>query len=396
MTGRKILYICYEDISGYNGAIRHIMEIVRGLSRRGHHVDLCVPKLTGKSFKLNLESDIGIRFIPTICLPVIRPISYIFLSLMFLPLFFIMLRPDVVYIRDIKFTVLPVLLSRIYGIPCILEVNGLLDEELKVRKVAPWIFKILVGFHRWNLIKADHIITVTKSIKSEIICQCGVDGKKISIITNGVDLESFRPENPVAARQRRGLSESYQYIGFVGGFFPWHGLDQLIEAVPYILERRPRVRFVIVGSGPMESAFKKMISKRKLTRAFVLTGSVPFDTVSDYISSFDVCLVFFKRVRKDPGDPIKLYEYLACGKPVVASNVPGYGDVVESVQAGISVNSEDPVAITEAILKLLSDGGLRKKMGENGYAKARKCYGWENKVRETEVVIKRVLKNSNV
>lgn len=387
----KILYICYEDISGYNGAIRHVTEIVRELSRNGHQIDLCVPKLGRKSSGLNEEANVRIRYIPTITLRGICPLIYLFLSLFCLPWLYLWLRPDIVYIRDIKFTVLPVLLAKIYKIPCVLEVNGLMDETIKIRKVAAWTFFILDAFHRWNLRKTDHIITVTKGIKKEMVGRYGVGAEKISIITNGVDLKRFRPVSRREARKKAGLSQVYKYVGFVGGLFPWHGLDQLVKAVPYVLKEEPRARFVIVGSGLMETPLKAMVAQQGLDEAFIFAGSVPFDAVPGYINSFNVCVVFFKRVRRDPGDPIKLYEYLACGCPVVASNVVGYGDVVESIGAGISVDSEDPIAMAEAIITLLGNSKEAEKMGRKSFEKARACFGWDKKVEETEQLMREVL-----
>jgi glycosyltransferase involved in cell wall biosynthesis len=233
---------------------------------------------------------------------------------------------------------------------------------------------------------------VTKGIKNELIRRYGVSTNRISIVTNGVDLERFRPINRAKAQQKTRLSPLYNYVGFVGGLFPWHGLDHLVEAAPHVLKKEPQTWFVIVGSGLMEVRLKKMVAKRKLDQAFIFTGMVPFDAVPMYVNSFDVCIVFFKRVRKDPGDPIKLYEYLACGRPVVASNVPGYGDVVGSIGAGISINSEDPIATSEAIVRLLKNRRKAEEMGRKGFAKAQVCFSWAKKVDETERIMMEVLK----
>ena len=388
----KILYICYEDITGYNGAIRHISEIIKGLSRNGHQIDLCVPKLSKKPAELVSGSKVGLRYIPTIPFRFFRPFSYLAISFFFLPYLYLRFRPDIVYIRDIKFTVLPVLLARLSNIPCVLEVNGLMDEAVKIRRVTPWTFRILNTFHRWNIRRASHIITVTKGIKNEILRRYGITNEKISIINNGVDLTQFSPMDKKEAKKKVGLSQSYKYVGFVGGLFPWHGLDQLIEATPHVLKNEPHARFVVVGSGLMESSLKKMISKRKLDQKFIFTGPVPFHMVPYYINSFHVCVVFFKKVRNDPGDPIKLYEYLACGRPVVASNVPGYGDVVDSTKAGTSVNSADSIATAEAILELLRDDDKADYMGKKGLQKAQASFSWEKKVKETEQVLTKLVR----
>jgi glycosyltransferase involved in cell wall biosynthesis len=395
MMKLTILYICYEDISGYNGAIRHVTEIIKGLSRNRHHIDLCVPKLGKKPPVLNETPNIRLRHIPTLPVRIGRPLSYLFVSLLYLPWLYLWLRPDIVYIRDIKFTVLPVFLAKMCKVPSILEVNGLADEAEKIRKVGAWTVSVLNAFHRWNLRNADRIVTVTRGIKREMVRRYGVDANKISIITNGVDLRRFRPIKREEASKRAELSRAYKYIGFVGGLFPWHGLDHLVAAAPHILQEEPLARFVIVGSGLMEARLKAMVARRQVEHTFIFTGSVPFDAVPDYINSFDVCAVFFKRVRKDPGDPIKLYEYLACGRPVVASNVMGYGDVVTSIGAGISVDSEDPIATARGILKLFKNRTRAEKMGRKGFEKAQTCFGWEKKVEESEQVMRELIRSCN-
>jgi glycosyltransferase involved in cell wall biosynthesis len=387
----NILYICYEDISSYNGATRHITEIANRLSANGHLISLCVPKLDRKTSGLTMKSNVILRLIPTIPFRIVRPLSYFVISFFYLPYLYFRLKPDIVYIRDIKFTILPVLLSRLNNVPCILEVNGLLDEALNVRRVSAWTFWILNTFHRWNIRNAGHIVTVTNGIRKEILLRYGISNEKISIINNGVDLTQFSPMDKKLAIKKTGLSQAYKYIGFIGGLFPWHGLDQLIEAAPHVLKNEPRARFVIVGAGLMEQRLKKMLSFRNLQRKFIFTGSVPFHMVPSYINAFDVCIVFFKKVRKDPGDPIKLYEYLACGRPVVASDVPGYGDIVKSANAGISVNSSDPIVTAEAILKLLRDNDKANDMGKRGLQKAQESFSWEKKVRETEQIMGTVL-----
>lgn len=390
MKKLKILYICYEDISGFNGAIRHVTEIVNGLFRNGHHVTLCVPRINYEASEHDFDK-VHLSYIPTISLPGIRPLSYILFSLLYLPWLFFKVRPHIVYIRDIKFTILPTLLAALHRLPCILEVNGLMDESAKIRKVKAATYKTLTAFHKWNLRRASHIVTVTPGIKDELISRYGVAREKISIIANGVDLQRFKPTPMSEARTRVGFALEDKYVGFVGGLFPWHGLDQLVEAAPYILEKVPSARFVIVGSGMMEKDLQDMVAGRNLDHAFVFTGSVPFDSVSDYVNSFNLCVVFFKKVRKDPGDPIKLYEYLACGRPVVASDVRGYGDLVEKIGAGCSVSSEDSIATANVIIKLLQDDNQAETMGQRGAQEARKSFGWDKKAQETEKIIYELL-----
>jgi len=383
----KILYICYEDIAGFNGATRHINEVVKGFSNRNNKVNLCVPFIWRKKPKLDFGSNTKLRYIITVPIKGLKPISYVIASFIYMPFIYVKFRPDIVYIREIKFTIFPVLLAKLLDIPCVVEVNGLIDEVEKVKSASMLLLKVLKSFHRWNLNSANHIITVTSGIKKEMVSLYGLKEDKITIITNGVDISKFKPIKKTEAILQTCLKKGYKYVGFVGGLFPWHGLDQLINAAIYAIENGEKIRFVIVGSGRLEYRLKQMVHNYKLEEKIIFTGSVPFDKVPYYINSFDICIVFFKKVRKDPGDPIKLYEYMACGRPIIASNVRGYGDVVEFYKSGVSVNSEDPKVTGRKIKQLLEDKSKAKKMGANGFKNAIKFFNWKDKIATIEELL---------
>jgi len=178
----KILYICYEDISGFNGATRHIAEVVKGFSNRNNAVSLCVPFFWKKRSKIDTGTHTKLRYIPTIPLIGLRPLSYVLLSIIYMPFLYFCFRPDAVYIREIKFTILPVLLTRLIKIPCVLEVNGLIDEREKLKGGPKLLIYLLKMFHSWNLKHTDHIITVTSGIKEQLLTIYGLRENKITII----------------------------------------------------------------------------------------------------------------------------------------------------------------------------------------------------------------------
>jgi glycosyltransferase involved in cell wall biosynthesis len=101
-----------------------------------------------------------------------------------------------------------------------------------------------------------------------------------------------------------------------------------------------------------------------VSRNYIFTGSVPYEQVSMYINACEVCVVP-KRPLKSGYSPLKLYEYMACGKPVIASRLDVF-EVLEQINSGLLVNPEDPNEFSTAVLQLLSDPYLREKMGFNG------------------------------
>jgi glycosyltransferase involved in cell wall biosynthesis len=154
-----------------------------------------------------------------------------------------------------------------------------------------------------------------------------------------------------------------------------------------IIRQMPDIRFLIVGKGPMLEPLKHTVRQKNLEQAFIFTGSVPFDQVPDYMNCFDIGINFFKPVRTDPGDPIKMYEYMACGVPVIASPNENYGGYLESVGAGISVDPADAQKLVDKIVQLLKNPELRIKMGEAGRQEVTAHQTWIHRAQQIEEIV---------
>ncbi len=128
---------------------------------------------------------------------------------------------------------------------------------------------------------------------------------------------------------------------------------------------------------------------------FIFTGVVPYDRVPAYINASDVCAAPFILARnaKIGLSPLKLYEYMACGKPVVASAISGVADALEASKGGISVLPENPEALAGAILKLLENKELRASMGSKGLSYVTENYSWYSVARQVDGVCKSGLKD---
>ena len=358
----------------------HVIEVAKGLKKLGHNVQLCAPLIK----RYDNANELNIRYISTLNFPLLRFLSYLFLSPFYFILFFLRFKPDVVLSFRASLDPGPFLASKIFNCPLFLYINGIVTEELRLKyKFSPLIS--LVNFSERMYVKlARKIFVVTKVLKNDIQIRHNVSQNKITVIKNGVDTEIFRSIDTKEARGQLGFKENQSFIGFVGSLFAYQGIDYLIEAAPLILKEIPNVKFIIVGKGRMEKVLSDKVRELGLEAAFLFTGTVPFSQVPIYINTFDICVVFFKPIRTDPGNPIKLYEYLACSKPVIASNVEGYGDFVEGVGAGISVDSDNPEAVAEAIIRLIRDEGLRKEMGRRGRLAVEQGYTWQKRVSEIE------------
>ena len=182
----------------------------------------------------------------------------------------------------------------------------------------------------------------------------------------------FRQINDSAAinelRNHHGISENDYIVAFIGNFAPHHGIEYLIKSAPLVLNVLPNTKFLIVGDGAIKKELINLSERIGVSDKIIFTGKVSYEIVPLYINMANVCLAPFIRVRNERMglSPLKIYEYLACGKPVVASDIKGIGDLLRNSNAGIGVKPEDPVELANAIIKLLKNEKLRGKMGKNG------------------------------
>jgi glycosyltransferase involved in cell wall biosynthesis len=146
-----------------------------------------------------------------------------------------------------------------------------------------------------------------------------------------------------------------------------------------VLEKHPEVQFVIAGDGPMRSQWIKQAEQSGLMSSFLFPGRIPYEQVPVYVNAFTICLAPFVEVEDQKiGSPLKLYDYLACGKAVIGSGIDEIYALINGHQAGLTVPPMDPKALGEAILSFLDDEDARTQCGENGYRLIRNKHTWDH------------------
>ncbi|MDY9926407.1 glycosyltransferase family 4 protein [Methanosarcina sp.] len=241
---------------------------------------------------------------------------------------------------------------------------------------------------------SDKIIAVTPGIKANIESAYNIPGKKITVVSNGANTSLFKPLGQGECRNDLGFDPETPYICFVGNLAPWQGVEYLVKAAPSILSGFPECRFLIVGDGVMKNELLNLSKELGVADRFIFTGVVAYDRVPAYINASDICAAPFILARnaKIGLSPLKLYEYMACGKPVVASAISGVADVLEASEGGIPVSPENPQALAEAISKLLENQELRAKMGSKGLSYVTENYSWHSVAKQVDGVCKSGLK----
>jgi phosphatidylinositol alpha-mannosyltransferase len=205
------------------------------------------------------------------------------------------------------------------------------------------------------------------------------------IIPNGVDTDRFhRGMKPVAH-----LADGRPSILFVGRFDPRKGLKYLLQAIPYVVEKVPDARLVVVGKGVLDSYYRRYLDNRYRDHV-IFEG---FVTPEELPSYYATCDVFCSPATGSESFGIILLEAMATGKPIVASNISGYRSVVSDGVDGLLVEPRDAQALAQALILLLRDSLLRARLGHKGREKALR-YSWNRVTKQIEEYYQEVAERS--
>jgi glycosyltransferase involved in cell wall biosynthesis len=204
----------------------------------------------------------------------------------------------------------------------------------------------------------------------------GVPADRILVNPNAVDPERYRPDTDGTA-VRKGLAlDGKTVLGFISTFQPWHGAEVLANAFAILMREHPEyrdsVRLLLVGSGPRLATSKQLLSDAGLDDAVRFAGLVPQGEGPRYLAACDI-LVSPHVPNPDAtpffGSPTKLFEYMAMGRGIVASNLDQIGEVLRHGETAWLVPPNDPDALASGLAHLIADRGLRMALGDA----ARRC-----------------------
>ncbi|SEO97846.1 glycosyltransferase family 4 protein [Aquisalimonas asiatica] len=267
-------------------------------------------------------------------------------------------RPAFIYERYTLFTFAGLLVAKLLRLPFVLEVNAPLSLELTqhgnltFRRLAERIETALCR-------NATRTLVVTQAM-ADIFIARGVPAERLQVIPNGVDGERFNPDvSGAPIRERYGLSADTPVVGFVGWIRPWHGVDGLIGAVGRLVATFPELRLLVVGDGPAVPALRQQARDAGLDAHVIFTGPVARDDIPGHIAALDVAV---QPDVTDYASPIKLFEYLALGRAVVAPDKANIREVVRHGRSALLFPPRDWAAMERAIGELLTDPEQRARM----------------------------------
>ena len=288
------------------------------------------------------------------------------------------IEPDIVHAQPTSayYSTAVALVRKKY--PTLLTVHGLMSKWIKFVRGFGLVYWYLVNLpnEKYVLSKIPNIITVSPQAKDWL---SNMTNANVYVISNGVDFEEIRDIKP------HNLLK-HPSIFFVGVLGNEKGIDVLLKAIPIIKEKIPNIYVYIAGRGSQEKELKELVRELKIGENVKFLGYISEEEKYSYYKAADVCAI----PSRLENEPIVLLEAMACGTPVVASNVGGIPFMVENGKNGFLFDSENVEELADKIVALSKDEKLRRKMGEAGKEKVKE-FTWDKIAEQTVKVYREIL-----
>ncbi len=348
----KILY--HHRTRSKDGQYVHIEEMITALREQGHEVVIVAPPSAETE---DFGADAGPvallkRYLPKWFYELME-LGYSLLAYRRLAAAVRKHAPDCLYERYNLFLPAGIWLARKYKLPMLLEINApILEERTRYDGLS------LTGLARWSQAyawnNADMVLPVTQ-VLGDMVASYGVPKDKIVVIPNGINSARFASAPDVAAAKRALGLEDRLVLGFTGFVRDWHGLDKVIAM---IAQDRPDAhrQLLVVGDGPERARLEQQASALGIAERVRFTGIIGRDDVARYVAAFDIAL---QPAVVAYASPLKLFEYLALGKAIVAPAQPNIMEILAPDQNAVLFDPADRDGMAKAVSRLCADHHLR-------------------------------------
>lgn len=351
----KILY--HHRTRSKDGQFVHISEMIAALRGLGHEVIVVAPPAMEHE---RFGADAGMVATLKRCLPrfvyELMEFAYAFVAYRRLRQAVLTHRPDCLYERYNLFLPAGVWLKRRYGLPMLLEVNSpLFDERDKYEGIA--LARLARWSERYAWRGADYVLPVT-GVLAQRVEEAGVPREKIAVIANGINRAHFSGATDTESAKRKLGLEGRLVLGFTGFIRDWHGLERVVELIAQPNTDVTR-HLLIVGDGPARVTVERKAAELGVTDRVTVTGIIDRERVPDYVAAFDVAL---QPAVVPYASPLKLIEYLAMGRAIVAPAQPNIMELLQDGANAVLFEPAAPQAFAAAIDRVTRDAGLRERI----------------------------------
>jgi glycosyltransferase involved in cell wall biosynthesis len=283
---------------------------------------------------------------------------------------------DLIYERYSLWSTAGVRAARRLGVPVVVEVNAPLVAEQAE-------FRTLVLADEARAIEAevfrcaDALAVVSNELVAYVTAR-GAAAGRVQVIRNAVETDRFHPQVQPARTPR--IPDGAFVVGFSGSLKAWHGLDTLLPAFRALRDHVPSAHLLVVGEGPRKAWVEGYAAGAGLEGAITLTGWVGHDDLPGLIARMDVATAPYPVAAGHYFSPLKLYEYLAVGRPIVASRIGQTAQVLEGTGAALLLPPGDTAALTQGLLRLANDPTLRESLARQSAVEGRR-HDWTDNAR---------------
>jgi len=385
---KRVLYTAFDVVPSPKGASTHILHNIRGLVNSQFDVHLLTPNDGLLPTEDRIDGARVTRVTQDLAQNFLARATHFGKAV----LNHLALHPqyDAVHFRNIWDGLAVAQNKKRFGYKTIFEVNGLPSIELKYHY--PGLDSGLLTKIKEQEIATLHLadaVICPSNVTRDYIASLGVSRKRVTVIPNGVSPSDFSP-SPIPARE--GRVPTLLYIGTLAD---WQGLDVLVHALPKILERQA-VKLQVIGRG--RSRQRKMLMKqiRKLgvEGSVIVQPAIPHHEVSGVIANADICVAplgFNDRNVTQGACPIKVLEYMAGGRPLLASNLPIVRELVREDVDGLLFTPDDPDDLARQALLLLEDRKLSQRLAKSASARALTRFTWHESQKKLVKVYQELL-----
>lgn len=370
----RVAYVCADDgvpIFGHKGCSVHVQEMVRALERQGARVDVFAARANG-------ECSPGLERIPVRCLsplrdgePVTHAAAVAALNREIAGALDGAGPFDLVYERYSLWSFAAMEYARTTETPGFIEVNApLIEEQARYRGLQDAAGAADSAARAFAA--ASALLAVSDEV-GEWLTRFPMVEERLHILPNGVDPDRFGPDVAPIDPAPPGIFT----VGFVGSMKPWHGVVVLVDGFAGLHARVAATRLLLVGGGPEEGTIRKVLADRGLESASRFVGPVPPHEVPAYLTSLDAAVAPYSDGARFYFSPLKVYEYLAAGRAVVASEVGQLRSVIQDEVNGLLVPPGDPAALAAALERLQSDPRLRASLGRRARESVLRSHTWD-------------------
>jgi len=282
--------------------------------------------------------------------------------------------------------------GRALGIPVVYEIRAFWEDaavENGSGRTGSVKYRLTRALEDRAVAEADAVFTISHGLRDDLIAR-GHAGGKIGLSPNGVDLALFGdpPPRDDALAAKLGLGDG-PVIGFIGSFYDYEGLGDLIAAMPSLRQRYPNASLLLVGGGPLDAALR---GQAHGLPGIHFTGRVPHHEVERYYSLIDVLAYPRKASRlTELVTPLKPLEAMAQGRIVAASDVGGHRELIADGATGALFAPDDPLACAEALADLVDARADWPAMRDRARAVVRAKHDWARNIRRYQDVYHHLL-----